>query len=78
MERRCSDSGHSVPKIPEVRQGIAVRVPGGFMFYASGNQFRNLDGRVFKKARAIERELRRNARREASKLSHFQRQPGFA
>lgn len=58
--------------------GIAVRVPGGFMFYASGNQFRNLDGRVFKKARAIERELRRNARREASKLSHFQRQPGFA
>ena len=45
--------------------GIAVRVPGGFMFYASSDDFREMDGRLFGRARAIERELKRVARRES-------------
>lgn len=43
--------------------GIAVRVPGGFMFYASDNRFDEMDGRLFRRARAIERELKRTAAR---------------
>ena len=39
--------------------GVAVRVPGGFMFYASDTRFDELDGRLFRRARAIERELKR-------------------
>ena len=35
--------------------GIAVRVPGGFMFYASDRRFDAIDGRLFRRARAIER-----------------------
>ena len=43
--------------------GIAVRVPGGFMFYASDDDFDEMDGRMFVRARAIERQLERVARR---------------
>lgn len=43
--------------------GIAVRVPGGFMFYASDDRFEAMDGRLFRRARAIERELKRIAKR---------------
>jgi hypothetical protein len=43
--------------------GIAVRVPGGFIFYSSNDDFDELDGRLFRRARAIERELRRVDRR---------------
>lgn len=43
--------------------GIAVRVPGGFMFYASSDEFNQMDGRLFPRARVIERELKRIARR---------------
>lgn len=43
--------------------GIAVRVPGGFMFYASSDEFNQMDGRLFPRARAIERELKRIAKR---------------
>jgi hypothetical protein len=43
--------------------GIAVRVPGGFMFYASDDRFEAMDGRLFRRARAIERELKKVARR---------------
>ena len=39
--------------------GIAVRVAGGFMFYASDKRFESLDGRLFPRARAIERELKK-------------------
>ncbi len=42
--------------------GIAVRVPGGFMFFSSSDRFRALDGRTFPRARALERELKRTAR----------------
>lgn len=44
--------------------GIAVRVPGGFMFFSSDERFGEMDGRLFRRARAIERELRRVARRK--------------
>ena len=39
--------------------GIAVRVPGGFMFYSSDQDFSILDGRVFPRARMIERQLKK-------------------
>ena len=42
--------------------GIAVRVPGGFMFFSSVDRFDALDGRVFPRARAIERQLKKVAR----------------
>ena len=41
--------------------GIAVRVPGGFMFYASDPAFEEMDGRLFPRARVIERQLRKVA-----------------
>ena len=44
--------------------GIAVRVGGGFIFYASDDAFREMDGRIFPRARAIERELKRCARKK--------------
>ena len=42
--------------------GIAVRVPGGFMFFSSNDDFGELDGRLFPRARALERELRKVGR----------------
>ena len=42
--------------------GIAVRVPGGFMFFSSSDDFDELDGRLFPRARAIERQLRKVSR----------------
>jgi hypothetical protein len=44
--------------------GIAVRVPGGFIFYSSDDRFEEVDGRMFPRARAIERELRKVAKRK--------------
>ena len=43
--------------------GIAVRVPGGFAFYASDARFDQLDGQTFRRARAIERALKKADRR---------------
>jgi hypothetical protein len=42
--------------------GVAVRVPGGFMFFASDETFDQLDGRLFPRARAIARKLEKVAR----------------
>jgi hypothetical protein len=42
--------------------GIAVRVPGGFVFFSSASEFDALDGRIFPRARSIERQLRKTAR----------------
>src|ERR671920_721281 len=39
--------------------GIAVRVAGGFMFYAADQRFQEMDGRTFHRARAIERALKK-------------------
>jgi hypothetical protein len=41
--------------------GIAVRVPGGFMFFASVDEFEQLDGKLFRRARAIARGLEKVA-----------------
>jgi hypothetical protein len=38
--------------------GIAVRLDGGFIFYASDDRFKEMDGRLFRRARTIERELK--------------------
>lgn len=43
--------------------GIAVRVPGGFIFYSSSDTFQALDGHLFRRVRALERELKKEARR---------------
>jgi len=43
--------------------GIAVRAPGGFMFYTSDRDFDEMDGRMFPRARAIERQLSKIAKR---------------
>jgi len=42
--------------------GIAVRVPGGFMFFASSDEFEVIDGRLFPRPRTLERELKKVAR----------------
>ena len=42
--------------------GVAARVPGGFVFYASDDRFNEMDGRVFPRARVIERQLKRMAK----------------
>jgi hypothetical protein len=65
---------HAGSRVPVIRQrfavefdrrtvGIAVRIPGGFMFYASDDRFNEMDGRLFPRARAIERQLKRIAKR---------------
>ena len=56
--------------------GIAVRVPGGFMFYASDDEFDQMDGRLFPRARAIERQLKRVARRRRGRT--FAHRPSIA
>lgn len=53
--------------------GIAVRVPGGFMFFSSSHAFDELDGRLFPRARAIERELKKAARRNRRRPAAHQR-----
>jgi len=56
--------------------GIAVRVPGGFMFFASTDEFEAIDGRLFPRARALERELKKTARnrRRQSRARNAHRQ----
>jgi hypothetical protein len=44
--------------------GVAVRVPGGFVFYTSDSRFDVMDGRVFRRARAIQRELKKVDQKE--------------
>jgi hypothetical protein len=58
--------------------GIAVRVPGGFLFYASDDRFDEMDGRLFRRARAIERELRKIARRRTRALGKLRQSPSLA
>ncbi|HEX2803429.1 MAG TPA: hypothetical protein VHN55_05530 [Sphingomicrobium sp.] len=43
--------------------GIAVRLPGGFVFYSSDPRFEHLEGRTFRRARAIERAIEKADRR---------------
>jgi hypothetical protein len=54
--------------------GIAVRVPGGFMFFASDDDFEQLDGELFPRARAIARRLEKVSKRKGVTM----RAPGQA
>jgi hypothetical protein len=58
--------------------GIAVRVPGGFMFYASHDDFNEMDGRLFRRARTIERHLRKVAKRHRRSGQKVQTMPALA
>jgi hypothetical protein len=58
--------------------GIAVRVPGGFMFYASDDEFDRMDGRLFPRARAIERQLKRVARGRKGRATPARHRPSIA
>jgi len=58
--------------------GVAARVPGGFIFYASDNRFNQMDGRVFPRARVIERQLGKLAKRSARTAHAFPATPAFA
>jgi hypothetical protein len=59
--------------------GIAVRVPGGFIFYASDDgRFDELNGRIFPRARAIERHLRKAAERHERKKLLLRSSPSLA
>lgn len=53
--------------------GVAARVPGGFIFYSSDDSFDAMDGRLFPRARAIQRELQRVATQRRPK-----RRPRFS
>ncbi len=53
--------------------GIAVRVPGGFMFFSSSDRFDQLDGRLFRRARTLERELAKVARKQQRRSAPQQR-----
>lgn len=53
--------------------GIAVRVPGGFMFFASDDRFEELDGQLFPRARAIQRRLEKVAGHRPSSPLAFPR-----
>ena len=44
--------------------GIAVQMEGGFVFYASDPRFDAIDGHSFRRARHIERKLRKIAGRQ--------------
>jgi hypothetical protein len=58
--------------------GIAVRVPGGFVFYASDDRFSELDGRRFRRARAIERELAKIGRRQKPSEAILETSPALS
>lgn len=51
--------------------GIAVRVPGGFIFYSSSDRFEPLDGRLFPRVRTLEREIKKQARRKPRSRGPF-------
>ena len=55
--------------------GIAVRVPGGFIFYASDDEFDEMDGRIFKRARAIEQQLVKVARKQRRAGANLRQMP---
>lgn len=58
--------------------GIAVRLAGGFVFYASDRTFDEMNGRTFARARAIERQLRKVAKRQERERRRFRAAPAFA
>jgi hypothetical protein len=59
--------------------GIAVGVPGGFIFYASDDRFEEIHGRLFPRARSIERALDQiAAKRKPEPFARLGASPAFA
>lgn len=58
--------------------GIAVRLAGGFVFYSSDKAFEELDGRTFARARQIERQLEKIAKRQQQERRRLEPSPLFA
>ena len=58
--------------------GIAVRLAGGFVFYAADKAFEEMDGRTFGRAREIERQLKKIAKRQEQERGQVQGDPLFA
>jgi hypothetical protein len=58
--------------------GIAVRVPGGFLFYSSDDDFNEMDGCLFRRARSIERQLKKVAKRRGRSRREVQHRPSLA
>lgn len=58
--------------------GIAVRIPGGFKFYASNDDFDEMNGRLFPRARTIERHQKRVAKRQRRSQRAVQGKPSSA
>lgn len=65
-------SGHFAVEADRQVVGIAVRVPGGFQFFSSDAGYRELEGTVYRRARAmihraaqLSRRKRRDSRRAA-------------
>ena len=58
--------------------GVAARVPGGFIFYAFDDRFNEMDGHVFARARAIERQLKKVAKRASRVAQAIRNNPSFA
>lgn len=49
--------------------GIAVRVSGGFIFYSCQDEFAAMDGRIYPRARQLERQLEKLHRRDGRSAS---------
>jgi hypothetical protein len=70
-------SGHFAVEADRQVVGIGVRVPGGFQFFSSNEDYRELEGTVFRRARAmihraaqLSRRKRRDSRRAAVPALH--------
>jgi hypothetical protein len=68
-------SSHFVVEAEHTTAGLAVRVPGGYRFFYSDPHFRSLDGKVFRRARALAGAVRAFARRNARVGSGAPEQP---
>lgn len=58
--------------------GIAVRLAGDLVFYASDKGFEEMNGRTFARARAIERQLKRIAKGKEGGKRRFRAFPDCA
>ena len=58
--------------------GIAVRIPGGFIFYASDDEFDAIDGRIFPRVRTLERQLKKVSKARPRAARAAQTRASFA
>jgi hypothetical protein len=58
--------------------GIAVRLEGGFVFYSSHDDFEEMNGRTFARARMIERQIKKVAKRRNREKRRARAEPAFA